>query len=39
MRVINNNCMPYPKRHTCENCGSELEYEEEDLHDGPYGAM
>ena len=30
---------PYPRVHTCENCGSELEYEKSDLKMGVYGCM
>lgn len=30
---------PYPRKTVCENCGSELEYEESDLRMGEYGCM
>lgn len=30
---------PYPRKMTCECCGSELEYEESDLYMGTYGCM
>lgn len=30
---------PYPRKHKCDNCGSELEYEESDLYMGQYGCM
>ena len=30
---------PYPRKLVCENCGSELEYEESDLRMGEYGCM
>lgn len=30
---------PYPRTLICENCESELEYEEEDLVEGVFGAM
>lgn len=30
---------PYPRIHICENCRSELEYDEEDLVEGVFGAM
>lgn len=29
---------PYPRKHECENCGSELEYDESDIYIGVYGA-
>lgn len=39
MRLIkSNNTEPeYPKRHTCDNCGAELEYDEADTHIGWMG--
>lgn len=39
MRLIkSNNTEPeYPKRHTCDNCGAELEYDKEDTHVGWMG--
>ena len=39
MRLIkSNNIGPeYPKRHTCDNCGAELEYDKEDIHIGWMG--
>lgn len=39
MRLIkSNNSEPeYPKRHTCDNCGAELEYDKEDVHIGWMG--
>lgn len=39
MRLIkSNNIEPeYPKRHTCDNCGAELEYDKEDVHIGWMG--
>lgn len=30
---------PYPRQTICENCGSELEYDESDLNMGVYGCM
>lgn len=30
---------PYPRKHICDNCGSELEYEESDMRMGMYGCM
>ena len=39
MRLIkSNNIEPeYPKRHTCDNCGAELEYDKEDVYIGWMG--
>lgn len=39
MRLIkSNNIEPeYPKRHVCDECGAELEYDEEDVHIGWMG--
>ena len=39
MRLIkSNNIEPeYPKRHICDNCGAELEYDKEDTHIGWMG--
>ncbi len=39
MRLIkSNNIEPeYPKRHTCEECGAELEYDKKDVHIGWMG--
>lgn len=39
MRLIkSNNIEPeYPKRHICDNCGAELEYDKEDIHIGWLG--
>ena len=39
MRLIkSNNIEPeYPKRHICDNCGAELEYDKEDVHIGLLG--
>ena len=39
MRLIkSNNIEPeYPKRHICDECGAELEYDEEDVHIGWMG--
>ena len=39
MRLIkSNNTEPeYPKRHTCDECGAELEYDKEDVHIGECG--
>lgn len=39
MRLIkSNNIEPeYPKRHICDNCGAELEYDKEDVHIGWLG--
>ena len=39
MRLIkSNNIEPeYPKRHTCDECGAELEYDKEDIHIGWMG--
>ena len=39
MRLIkSNNIEPeYPKRHTCDECGAELEYDKEDTHIGWMG--
>lgn len=30
---------PYPRKHICDSCLSELEYEESDLYMGSYGCM
>lgn len=39
MRLIksNNNESEYPKRHVCDECGAELEYDKEDVHIGWMG--
>ena len=39
MRLIssNENKSEYPKRHTCDECGAELEYDKEDVHIGWMG--
>ena len=39
MRLIksNNNEPEYPKRHICDECGAELEYDKEDVHIGWMG--
>ena len=39
MRLIisNTNKSEWPKRHTCDNCGAELEYDKEDVHIGWMG--
>lgn len=39
MRLIkSNNIEPeYPKRHICDECGAELEYDKEDVHIGRMG--
>lgn len=39
MRLIkSNNIEPeYPKRHVCDECGAELEYDKEDVHIGWMG--
>lgn len=39
MRLIssNENKSEWPKRHNCENCGAELEYDEADMHIGWMG--
>ena len=29
---------PYPRKHECENCGSELEYDKSDIYIGVYGS-
>ena len=34
-----NKIIPYPRKLVCENCQSELEYEEADLRMGEYGCM
>ena len=51
MKVLKNNyeqnCLkeeikevkPYPRKFICENCGSELEYEKQDLRVGEYGVV
>lgn len=36
---IEENIKPYPRPHTCDDCGSELEYDESDLHMGFLGCM
>lgn len=36
---IENDVKPYPRKLICENCKSELEYEESDLRMGEYGCM
>lgn len=39
MRLItsNENKSKWPKRHICDNCGAELEYDEDDVHVGYLG--
>lgn len=39
MRLIKSNNIEseYPKRHTCDECGAELEYDKEDVHVGWMG--
>lgn len=39
MRLIKSNNIEseYPKRHTCDECGAELEYDKEDVHIGWMG--
>ena len=39
MRLIKSNNIKseYPKRHTCDECGAELEYDKEDVHIGWMG--
>lgn len=37
--IENINIEPYPRKLTCEECGSELEYDKSDLRMGEYGCM
>lgn len=39
VRNIEPEIKPYPRNHICENCKSELQYEESDLRMGAYGCV
>lgn len=38
INTIETKIKPYPRKHKCENCNSELEYDESDIYIGVYGA-
>jgi hypothetical protein len=37
--VVKHDALAYPRKMICQNCGSELEYEKEDVRDGYLGCM